>query len=82
VATAGAPGSVAFSAVGVVIKGCEAIATTTVTPFVAKCSWVPAAGENICFDDLRIVSETHKTNEKRLKYTKPKTNLYDCLFSS
>ena len=44
VATAGAPGSVAFSAVGVVIKGCEAIATTTVTPYVAKCSWVPAAG--------------------------------------
>jgi len=44
VATASAAGSVSFSAVGVVIKGCEAIATTTVAPFVAKCSWVPAAG--------------------------------------
>jgi len=44
VATASAPGVVKFSAVGVVVKGCEAVATTTVAPFVAKCSWVPAAG--------------------------------------
>ena len=43
-ATASAAGAVKFSAVGAVIKGCEAIATTTVAPFVAKCSWVPAAG--------------------------------------
>jgi hypothetical protein len=43
VATAGAPGNVAFSVGTTVIVGCEAVATTTVTPFVAKCSWVPAA---------------------------------------
>jgi hypothetical protein len=43
VATASTAGTVKFSAVGVLIKGCEAVATTTVTPFVAKCSWVPAA---------------------------------------
>ena len=43
-ATASAAGAVKFSAVGAVIKGCDAIATTTVAPFVAKCSWVPAAG--------------------------------------
>lgn len=42
-ATASAAGTVKFSAVGVVIKGCEAVATTIVTPFVAKCSWLPAA---------------------------------------
>ena len=42
-ATASVPGSVAFSAAGKVITGCEAIATTTETPFVAKCSWTPAA---------------------------------------
>lgn len=42
-ATANNAGTVKFSAVGVVIKGCEAVVTTTVTPFVAKCSWVPAA---------------------------------------
>jgi hypothetical protein len=43
VATAGAPGNVAFSVGTTVITGCESVATTTVTPFVAKCSWVPAA---------------------------------------
>jgi hypothetical protein len=41
--TASAAGSVAFSVNGKVVTGCEAVATTTVTPFVAKCSWVPAA---------------------------------------
>ncbi len=43
VGTANNAGVVKFSAVGVVIKGCEAVATTTVTPFVAKCMWLPAA---------------------------------------
>ena len=42
-ATASVPGKVEFSAAGKVITGCEAIATTTVSPFVAKCSWLPAA---------------------------------------
>jgi hypothetical protein len=42
-ATASVPGSVAFSAAGNVISGCDAVATTTVAPYVAKCSWVPAA---------------------------------------
>ncbi|MGI9225954.1 MAG: hypothetical protein ACR2H8_00055 [Candidatus Nanopelagicaceae bacterium] len=42
-ATASVPGMVAFSAGGKVIVGCEAVPTTTVSPFVAKCSWVPAA---------------------------------------
>jgi hypothetical protein len=43
VATASTAGAVKFSAAGAVIQGCEAVATTTVTPFVAKCSWLPAA---------------------------------------
>lgn len=42
-ATASTAGTVKFMAVGAAIKGCESVATTTVTPFVAKCSWVPAA---------------------------------------
>jgi hypothetical protein len=42
-ATASVPGAVAFSAQGKVLVGCEAVPTTTVAPFVAKCSWVPAA---------------------------------------
>ncbi len=42
VATASTAGAVKFSADGVVVTGCGAVATTTVTPFIAKCSWVPA----------------------------------------
>jgi hypothetical protein len=42
-ATASTAGTVAFSAAGVVIKGCEAVATTTTAPFIAKCVWTPSA---------------------------------------
>jgi hypothetical protein len=42
-ATANNAGTVAFFAVGKVIAGCESIATPLVAPFVAKCSWIPAA---------------------------------------
>ena len=42
-ATASAPGTVQFSAAGALIPGCDAVATTTETPFVAKCSWRPTA---------------------------------------
>lgn len=42
-ATANNAGTVAFKVAGKVIVGCEAVATTTTAPFVAKCSWVPAA---------------------------------------
>ncbi len=46
--TASTAGAVKFSAAGVVITGCEAVATTTVTPFVANCTWVPkAAGATV-----------------------------------
>jgi hypothetical protein len=34
---------VAFKLAGTVIVGCSAVPTTTVAPFIAKCSWVPAA---------------------------------------
>lgn len=42
-ATASVPGSVAYSAGGKVITGCEAVPTTTVAPYVAKCAWIPSA---------------------------------------
>ena len=42
-ATASAAGNVAFKLGGKAIAGCEAVATTTVTPFIAKCSWVPTS---------------------------------------
>jgi hypothetical protein len=41
--TASSVGTVKFMLGGVVITGCEAVATTAATPFVAKCAWVPAA---------------------------------------
>lgn len=43
-ATASTAGNVKFSEAGLVIKGCEAVATTTVSPFIAKCSWTPTKG--------------------------------------
>ncbi len=42
-ATANNAGTVAFKLGGNVISGCDAVATTSVSPFVAKCAWVPAA---------------------------------------
>jgi hypothetical protein len=41
--TASAAGAVAYSVNGKVVAGCEAVPTTTVAPFVAKCSWIPTA---------------------------------------
>ena len=43
VGTASVAGAVQFSAAGAVVKGCEAVATSTAAPFVAKCLWTPAA---------------------------------------
>jgi hypothetical protein len=40
--TASAVGAVEFTVNGKVVAGCEAVATATVAPFLAKCSWVPA----------------------------------------
>lgn len=42
-ATLSTAGKVAFSANGTVINGCEAVASTTTSPFVARCSWKPEA---------------------------------------
>lgn len=62
VATASTAGAVKFSAAGVDIKGCEAVATTTVTPFVAKCSWVPAkAGATVLGGVLTPTDATNFT---------------------
>ncbi|MBC7462649.1 MAG: hypothetical protein H7227_00095 [Actinobacteria bacterium] len=43
-ATASVAGIVKVTADGVVIPGCEALATTTATPFIAKCLWTPSKG--------------------------------------
>ncbi len=63
VATASTAGTVAFSAAGAVVKGCEAVATTTVTPFVAKCSWVPTvAGATVLSGTLTPTDATSFTS--------------------
>ncbi len=43
-ATASVPGNVSFTANGVVIPGCSAVATAVVAPFNAKCNWTPTVG--------------------------------------
>ncbi len=43
VATTSVAGKVEFTAGGTDITGCAAVATGTVTPFLATCSWTPAA---------------------------------------
>ncbi len=43
-ATASVPGSVSFTALNLVIPGCNAVLTTTgVAPFIARCTWTPIA---------------------------------------
>ncbi len=43
-ATASVPGSVSFTAIDLVIPGCDAVLTTTgVAPFIARCNWTPTA---------------------------------------
>lgn len=60
VATASTAGLVRFQAAGADIKGCESVLTTTVTPFVAKCSWLPAASGPIVLGG--VLTPTDATN--------------------
>lgn len=43
VATTSVAGAVTFNVGAVTIPGCTSVATSTVTPFIASCSWVPTA---------------------------------------
>jgi hypothetical protein len=58
VGTASVPGVVQFSAAGKVVKGCEAVATATTAPFVAKCSWLPAAAGKTPLDGVLTPTDT------------------------
>ncbi len=58
-ATASVPGAVAFSAAGTVIKGCEAVATSTTAPFVATCtSWQPTASGPVALTAVLTPTDT------------------------
>jgi hypothetical protein len=45
VATTNSAGTVEYKADGKTIAGCDKVATTTVTPFVAKCTWLPTVAQ-------------------------------------
>ena len=45
VATTNSVGTVEYKADGVTIAGCEKVVTTSVTPFVAKCTWLPTVAQ-------------------------------------
>ncbi len=69
-ATASTAGVVKFQAVGVDIKGCETVATTTVAPFVAKCSWVPAkSGATVLGATLTPTDATNFTSATAAAFT-------------
>lgn len=69
-ATASTAGLVKFQAAGADIKGCESVATTTVTPFVARCSWVPAqAGATVLGAVLTPTDATNFTSATAPAFT-------------
>lgn len=43
VATTSVAGAVTFNVGGTTIAGCSSVATSTVTPFIATCTWIPTA---------------------------------------
>lgn len=45
VATTNSAGTVEYKADGVTIAGCDKVVTTTVSPFVAKCTWLPTVAQ-------------------------------------
>ena len=47
VATTNSAGLVEYKADGSVIAGCEKVPTTTVTPFVARCTWLPTVAAKV-----------------------------------
>jgi hypothetical protein len=57
-ATATVPGTVAFSAAGKVITGCDAVATSSASPYIAKCSWVPAAAGSTALTGVLTPTDT------------------------
>jgi len=58
VATTSVAGTVQFTAGGAPIAGCEAVATGTVTPFLATCSWTPAAAGAITLGATFVPTDT------------------------
>jgi hypothetical protein len=67
VATTNSVGTVEYKADGKTIAGCDKVATTTVTPFVAKCTWLPTVASKVALTavftpaDTTVVAVTSNT---------------------
>ena len=67
VATTNSAGTVEYKADGKTIAGCDKVATTTVTPFVAKCTWLPTVASKVALTavftpaDTAVVAVTSNT---------------------
>ncbi len=58
VATTNSAETVAYKADGKVIAGCEKVATTTVAPFVAKCTWLPTVALKVTLTAVFTPADT------------------------
>lgn len=58
VATTSVAGAVTFTLGGVTIAGCSAVATTTVTPFTALCTWAPTAAGPVVLGASFVPTDT------------------------
>ena len=58
VATTSVAGSVTFSVGGATITGCSSVATTTVSPFIASCTWSPTAAGPVVFGASFVPTDT------------------------
>jgi hypothetical protein len=58
VATTNSAGTVQYIADGKAIAGCESVATTTVAPFVAKCTWLPTVASKVALSVVFTPADT------------------------
>jgi hypothetical protein len=58
VATTNSAGTVVYIADGKSIAGCDKVATTTVTPFVAKCTWLPTVAAKVVLTAVFTPADT------------------------
>jgi hypothetical protein len=58
VATVNSVGVVEYKADGKTIAGCDKVATTTVTPFVAKCTWLPTVASKVSLSAVFTPADT------------------------
>ncbi len=58
VATTSVAGKVTFTAGGATITGCSSVATSTITPFLATCSWAPTAAGAVAFGASFVPTDT------------------------